>query len=228
MEFLSEDMQAGGTGSRPHVCVPGNGLHMCVGWAGAAGPQGLCVDSAVAPVPRAQLTGPVLPAHAAVRRGASCADAVWGRGSRCGHPAVCEGHGAGRDTRLLRPQTQWTHSPTDSECASPCLCTAGLTRALGSAVHSPSGALCPLHTHSPHVHAYRQHGCHQPSEEVSVSQSCPTLCNHMVYMSMGFSRPEYWSGQPFPSPGDLPQGWNPGLPHCRGKGWAKGKRYSWW
>ena len=26
--------------------------------------------------------------------------------------------------------------------------------------------------------------------------------------SMDFSRPEYWSGQPFPSPGDLP---NPGL-----------------
>ena len=26
--------------------------------------------------------------------------------------------------------------------------------------------------------------------------------------SMGFSRPEYWSGQPFPSPGDLP---NPGI-----------------
>jgi len=31
-------------------------------------------------------------------------------------------------------------------------------------------------------------------------------------MSMGFSRQEYWSGLPFPSPGDLP---NPGLPHCR-------------
>ena len=30
--------------------------------------------------------------------------------------------------------------------------------------------------------------------------------------SMGFSRQEYWSGLPFPSPGDLP---NPGLPHCR-------------
>ena len=27
-----------------------------------------------------------------------------------------------------------------------------------------------------------------------------------------FSMPEYWSGQPFPSPGDL---LNPGLPHCR-------------
>jgi len=26
--------------------------------------------------------------------------------------------------------------------------------------------------------------------------------------SMGFSRPEHWSGQPFPSPGDLP---NPGI-----------------
>ena len=25
---------------------------------------------------------------------------------------------------------------------------------------------------------------------------------------MGFSRPEYWKGQPFPSPGDLP---NPGI-----------------
>ena len=33
---------------------------------------------------------------------------------------------------------------------------------------------------------------------------------------MEFSRPEYWSGQPFPSPGDLPtQGSNPGLLHCR-------------
>ena len=38
--------------------------------------------------------------------------------------------------------------------------------------------------------------------------------------SMEFSRPEYWSGLPFPPPGDLP---NPGIeprfyvnPHCRG------------
>ena len=29
--------------------------------------------------------------------------------------------------------------------------------------------------------------------------------------SVEFSRPEYWSGQPFPSPGDLP---NPGI-KCR-------------
>ena len=35
-------------------------------------------------------------------------------------------------------------------------------------------------------------------------------------LSMGFSRQEYWSGLPFPSPGHLlTQGSNPGLPHCR-------------
>ena len=34
--------------------------------------------------------------------------------------------------------------------------------------------------------------------------------------SMGFSRQEYWSGVPLPSPGTfLTQGSDPGLPHCR-------------
>ena len=37
------------------------------------------------------------------------------------------------------------------------------------------------------------------NSEVKVAQSCPTL---------EFSRPEYWSGLLFPSPGDLP---NPGI-----------------
>ena len=33
---------------------------------------------------------------------------------------------------------------------------------------------------------------------------------------MGFFRPEYWSGQPFPPPGIFPTpGSNPGRPHCR-------------
>ena len=46
-----------------------------------------------------------------------------------------------------------------------------------------------------------------------VVQSCPALCNpwtvaHQAPPSMGFSRQEYWSGLPFPSPGDLP---NPGI-----------------
>ena len=44
--------------------------------------------------------------------------------------------------------------------------------------------------------------------ESEVAQSCPTLCDpwtlaHQAPPSMGFSRQEYWSGLPFPSPGDL-------------------------
>ena len=49
--------------------------------------------------------------------------------------------------------------------------------------------------------------------ENEVAQSCPTLCDpwtvaHQAPPSMGFSRQEYWSGLPFPFPGDLP---NPGI-----------------
>ena len=40
---------------------------------------------------------------------------------------------------------------------------------------------------------------------VKVAQSCPTLCDSVDCKSMEFSRPEYWSGEPFPSPGDLPK-----------------------
>ena len=45
----------------------------------------------------------------------------------------------------------------------------------------------------------------QLSEVVKVTQSCPTLATpwtsaHKVPLSMGFSRQEYWSGLPFPSP----------------------------
>ena len=41
--------------------------------------------------------------------------------------------------------------------------------------------------------------------ESEVAQSCPTLCHpwtvtHQAPPSMGFSRQEYWSGLPFPSP----------------------------
>ena len=40
-----------------------------------------------------------------------------------------------------------------------------------------------------------------------LAQLCLTLCNAMdcqAPLSMEFSRPEYWRGQPFPSPGHLP------------------------
>ena len=46
-----------------------------------------------------------------------------------------------------------------------------------------------------------------------VTELCPTLATPwtvacQVPLSMGFSRQEYWSGLPFPSPGDLP---DPGI-----------------
>ena len=36
----------------------------------------------------------------------------------------------------------------------------------------------------------------------------PWTVGHQAPLSMGFSRQEYWSGLPFPSPGDLP---DPGI-----------------
>ena len=50
------------------------------------------------------------------------------------------------------------------------------------------------------------------------TQSCLTLCDPMNYSPagssiFGFPRQEYWSGLPFPSPGDLPdRGIEPGSP----------------
>ena len=42
-----------------------------------------------------------------------------------------------------------------------------------------------------------------------LTQSCPNLCNPcQAPLSMEFSRQEYWSGLPFPSPGDL---FDPGI-----------------
>ena len=48
------------------------------------------------------------------------------------------------------------------------------------------------------------------AERMLHTQLCPTLCDPMDYiahqapLSMEFSRQEYWSGLPFPTPGDLP------------------------
>ena len=44
--------------------------------------------------------------------------------------------------------------------------------------------------------------------ENEVAQLCPTLATpwtaaHQAPLSMGFSRQEYWSGLPFPPPGEL-------------------------
>ena len=49
----------------------------------------------------------------------------------------------------------------------------------------------------------------ESESENEVAQSCPTFATpwtvaHQAPLSMGFSRQEYWSGLPFPSPGDRP------------------------
>ena len=51
------------------------------------------------------------------------------------------------------------------------------------------------------------------TEKEKVAQSCLSLCDRMTVtcqapLSLEFSRQEYWNGQPFSSPGDLP---NPGI-----------------
>ena len=54
--------------------------------------------------------------------------------------------------------------------------------------------------------------------KVLVAESCPTLCDPMTAacqapLSMRFSRQEYWTGLPFPSPGCLfDPGTDPGSP----------------
>ena len=55
----------------------------------------------------------------------------------------------------------------------------------------------------------------KPLSRVRLSVT-PWTVAYQASPSMGFSRQQYWSGLPFPSPGDLPdQGSNPGLMHCR-------------
>ena len=39
---------------------------------------------------------------------------------------------------------------------------------------------------------------------MSNSSEIPWIVSHQAHLSMGFPRQEYWSGLPFPSPGDLP------------------------
>ena len=77
---------------------------------------------------------------------------------------------------------------------------------------------------------YSPWGCKESDMTERLNWWCVLLCEvkslspvwslwphgHQAPPPMGFSRQEYWSGLPFPSPGSFPtQGSNPGLPHCR-------------
>jgi len=50
--------------------------------------------------------------------------------------------------------------------------------------------------------------CFSVSFSVVSNSATPWTVAHQAPLSMGFSRQEYWSGLPFPYPGDLP---NPGI-----------------
>ena len=65
--------------------------------------------------------------------------------------------------------------------------------------------------HRVKTHTDKPGSPHQSESEVA--QSYLTVCDpwtvaNQAFPSMGFSRQEYWSGLPFPSPGDL---LNPGI-----------------
>ena len=85
---------------------------------------------------------------------------------------------------------------------------------IGVGVHYPPGVdlftnLEVLWTHTTGISM--EASLHESVSEVT--QSYPTLCDptdctFQALPSMGFSRQEYWSGLPFPSPGDIP---NPGI-----------------
>ena len=81
---------------------------------------------------------------------------------------------------------------------------------------NPSIAFYSLETHTSFpgkiflcVALQRGPTSHCISLSLLVAQLCPTLgdpmdCSHQAPLSMGFSRQEYGSGLPFPSPGNLP------------------------
>ena len=53
---------------------------------------------------------------------------------------------------------------------------------------------------------------------MSDSFATPRTVACQAPLSMGFSRQEYWSGLPFPSPGDLPDpGMEPAFPELAGR-----------
>ena len=59
-----------------------------------------------------------------------------------------------------------------------------------------------------YAHCMHRRSYNEKLVVVKVAQSCLTLPDPMAYTVRGFSRQEHYSGQPFPSPGDLP---NPGI-----------------
>ena len=69
--------------------------------------------------------------------------------------------------------------------------------------------------------AYEACTCVKSLSNVQLFVTLQTVA-HQGPLSMGFSRPEYWSGLPFPPPGDLP---DPGIKPSSPVSPALGGRY---
>ena len=78
--------------------------------------------------------------------------------------------------------------------------------------NSNSRSGCNLYSFLKEHHCFWAHSANGTRECVSCVQLFATPCTvaHQSPPSMEFSRQEYWSGLPFPSPGDLP---DPGIEH---------------
>ena len=60
------------------------------------------------------------------------------------------------------------------------------------------------HSYSITLQGYSKNLCVFSHSVMSDSLQPPGLVARQAPLSMGFSKQEYWSGLPFPSPGDLP------------------------
>jgi len=78
---------------------------------------------------------------------------------------------------------------------------------LGMGMTKPAGIQLSLWSVSSScIHRCRKHCSWWPVQGAKSPRSClvtPWTVAHQTPLSMGFSRQEYWSGVPFPSPGDL-------------------------
>ena len=118
---------------------------------------------------------------------------LWGHRSHCGSPT----HMTSSKLNYL-PKAPPPNAMTLGVRASP---------------HEPAGMQTFSSWHLPFsfVKFFYSHSNTTLIKWSEVAQSCPTLCDPMdcsLPGSMGFSRQEYSSGLPFPSPGDLP---HPGI-----------------
>ena len=117
--------------------------------------------------------------------------------------------------RLLKRQVRWSSIPSFSRILK-LTCPLSILQSQIGCVVFPKTVLNAQFCYFPQ--AERQVGFLRVLTKSEVAQSCLTLCDPMDCspqgsLSIGFPRQEYWTGLPFPYPGDFPDpGIKPGSP----------------